>query len=95
MSLDPLELERFVAELAAAPEHRQHAVGHARDLRVYEQVWDDEEVDVSLICWSDTPRLRSPDPRRPRHRPTTTPRISRRVGRWTLRQVHRAAGPRR
>ena len=53
MSLSPLELERFVADLAAAPERWQHAVRHASDIRVYEQIWDDEEVNAWLICWSE------------------------------------------
>ena len=53
MSLGPLELERFVAELAAAPERWQHAIRHATDIRVYEQIWDDEEVNAWLICWSE------------------------------------------
>ena len=53
MSLSPLELERFVARLAAAPERWQHAVRHASDIRVYEQIWDDEEVNAWLICWNE------------------------------------------
>ena len=53
MSLGPLELERFVAELAAAPERWQHAVRHTSDIRVYEQIHDDEEVNAWLICWSE------------------------------------------
>lgn len=53
MSLGAAELERFVGELAAAPERWQHAVRHARDIRVYEQIWDDEEVNAWLICWSE------------------------------------------
>jgi len=53
MSLSPAALERFVAELAAAPERWRHAVRHANDVRVYEQIWDDEEVNAWLICWSE------------------------------------------
>ena len=53
MSLSPIELERFVAELAGAPERWQHAIRHTRDIRVYEQIWDDEEVNAWLICWSE------------------------------------------
>jgi quercetin dioxygenase-like cupin family protein len=52
VSLTPTELERFVAELAAAPERWQHAVRHASDVRVYEQIWDDAHVNAWLICWS-------------------------------------------
>ena len=53
MSLSSLELEHFVAELAGAPEHWQHAVRHASDIRVYEQIWTDDEVNAWLICWSE------------------------------------------
>ena len=53
MSLDPKTLERFVAELAAAPERWRHAIRHATDMRVYEQVWGDDEVNAWLICWSE------------------------------------------
>lgn len=52
MSLTPLELEQFVARLAASPERWQHAVRHASDVRVYEQIWDDEDVNAWVICWS-------------------------------------------
>ncbi|MBV9604174.1 MAG: cysteine dioxygenase family protein [Solirubrobacterales bacterium] len=53
MSLTPAQLERFVAELAASPELWQHAVRHASDVRVYEQIWDDEDVNAWVICWSE------------------------------------------
>jgi quercetin dioxygenase-like cupin family protein len=53
VSLAPAELERFVAGLAAAPERWEHAVRHANDMRVYEQIWDDEEVNAWVICWSE------------------------------------------
>jgi quercetin dioxygenase-like cupin family protein len=53
MSLGPAQLERFVAELAAAPERWRHTVRHASDVRVYEQIWDDDEVNAWLICWSE------------------------------------------
>jgi mannose-6-phosphate isomerase-like protein (cupin superfamily) len=53
MSLTTAALERFVARLSAAPELWQHAVRHARDVRVYEQIWDDEDVNAWVICWSD------------------------------------------
>ena len=26
---------------------------HAEDVRVYEQIWDDEEVNAWVICWSE------------------------------------------
>jgi hypothetical protein len=53
MSLGPAELERFVAELARGPERWEHAVRHASDVRVYEQIWDDEEVNAWVMCWSE------------------------------------------
>ena len=53
MSLTPAALERFVADLAATPERWRQAVRHARDVRVYEQIWDDEDVNAWVICWSE------------------------------------------
>lgn len=53
MSLSPAELERFVTDLAATPERWRHAVRHATHVRVYAQIYDDEEVNAWLICWTD------------------------------------------
>jgi mannose-6-phosphate isomerase-like protein (cupin superfamily) len=53
VSLTPAALERFVADLAATPERWRQAVRHARDVRVYEQIWDDEDVNAWVICWSE------------------------------------------
>jgi quercetin dioxygenase-like cupin family protein len=53
VSLGPPELKRFVADLAGAPEHWQHAVRHAGDVRVYEPIWADDEVNAWVICWSE------------------------------------------
>ena len=53
MSLTPVQLERFVADLAASPERWRRAVRHASDVRVYEQIWDDEHVNAWVICWSE------------------------------------------
>ena len=53
MSLRGAALERFVAHLAASPELWEHAVRHASDVRVYEQIWDDEDVNAWVICWSE------------------------------------------
>ena len=53
MSLGQAGLERFVAGLAGAPERWAHAVRHASDVRVYEQIWDDEDVNAWVICWSE------------------------------------------
>jgi mannose-6-phosphate isomerase-like protein (cupin superfamily) len=52
MSLSLPELERFAAGLAADPERWSHLVRHAEDVRVYAQVWDDEDVNAWVICWS-------------------------------------------
>ena len=46
-------LEDFVRRLAATPELWQDAVRHASDVRVYERIWDDEDVNAWLICWSE------------------------------------------
>ncbi len=51
-SLAPEQLERFVAQLAAAPQRWRHLVRHERDIRVYEQIFGDERVNAWLICWS-------------------------------------------
>jgi mannose-6-phosphate isomerase-like protein (cupin superfamily) len=52
MSLSLPELERFAAALAADSERWSHLVRHTDDLRVYEQIWDDEDVNAWVICWS-------------------------------------------
>jgi mannose-6-phosphate isomerase-like protein (cupin superfamily) len=52
MSLTIGELEHFAARLAAAPERWAHLVRHD-DTRVYEQIWDDGDVNAWLICWSE------------------------------------------
>lgn len=53
MSLTMLELERFVRSLAAAPERWSPHVRHESDVRVYEQIWADEDVNAWVICWSE------------------------------------------
>jgi quercetin dioxygenase-like cupin family protein len=53
MSLTIEELEQFVANLAAAPERWQHHVRHSDDVRVYELIWDDVDVNAWVICWSE------------------------------------------
>jgi quercetin dioxygenase-like cupin family protein len=53
VSLSAEELEQFVAGLAAAPEHWQHLVRHSEDVRVYELIWEDEDVNAWVICWSE------------------------------------------
>ena len=53
MTLTPAELEGFVADLAANPDRWRHLVRHANDVRVYEQIVDDEDVNAWVICWSE------------------------------------------
>jgi mannose-6-phosphate isomerase-like protein (cupin superfamily) len=52
MSLTQEELRRFTTALAASPERWQHLVHHANEMRVYEQIWDDDDVNAWVICWS-------------------------------------------
>lgn len=52
MSLEIRELERFVGALAAAPERWSRHVRHQSNVRVYAQIWDDEDVNAWVICWS-------------------------------------------
>jgi quercetin dioxygenase-like cupin family protein len=53
MTLAPAELEQFLATLVAERERWEHLVRHADDARVYEQIWDDEDVNAWVICWSE------------------------------------------
>jgi quercetin dioxygenase-like cupin family protein len=53
MSLTIPELERFVADLAQDRDRWAHLVHHADDVRVYELLWEDEEVNAWVICWSE------------------------------------------
>jgi mannose-6-phosphate isomerase-like protein (cupin superfamily) len=53
MSLTIEQLEQFTAALAASPERWRHLVRHADDVRVYQQIWDDEDVNAWVICWSE------------------------------------------
>jgi mannose-6-phosphate isomerase-like protein (cupin superfamily) len=46
-------LEQFVRELAASPQRWAHLVRHREDMRVYEQIWDDDHVNAWVICWSE------------------------------------------
>ena len=43
----------FVASLVARRERWEHLVRHADDMRVYEQIWDDADVNAWVICWSE------------------------------------------
>jgi quercetin dioxygenase-like cupin family protein len=53
VSLDTEQLEQFAAELAASPERWRHLIRHADDARVYARIWDDDEVNAWVICWSE------------------------------------------
>ena len=48
MSLTPPELELFVAALADSPDLWRDHVRHAGDARVYELIWDEEDVNEKL-----------------------------------------------
>jgi mannose-6-phosphate isomerase-like protein (cupin superfamily) len=52
MSLSLDELRRFATDLARAPEQWRHLVRHTDEVRVYAQIWDDEDVNAWVICWS-------------------------------------------
>jgi mannose-6-phosphate isomerase-like protein (cupin superfamily) len=52
MSLTRVELEEFVERLVAEPERWRPHVSHAQEIRVYAQIWDDEDVNAWVICWS-------------------------------------------
>jgi mannose-6-phosphate isomerase-like protein (cupin superfamily) len=53
MSLSIDALERSATALAESPERWHHLVRHTGDARVYEQIWDDEDVNAWVICWSE------------------------------------------
>ncbi|MGP0049077.1 MAG: cysteine dioxygenase [Solirubrobacteraceae bacterium] len=53
MSFTLQELERFAAGLAASPDHWAHHVRHTEHQRIYELIWDDEDVNAWIICWSE------------------------------------------
>jgi quercetin dioxygenase-like cupin family protein len=53
MSLTEAQLKDFVSSLAASPALWQHHIRHEDDARVYEQIWDDSEVNAWVICWSE------------------------------------------
>jgi quercetin dioxygenase-like cupin family protein len=53
MSLTPEELVTFVRELTADTDRWVRYVRHDSEERVYEMIWDDNEVNAWLICWSE------------------------------------------
>lgn len=52
MSLSRAELEQFTSALVQSPERWRHLVRHSPAERTYQQLWDDEELNAWLICWS-------------------------------------------
>jgi hypothetical protein len=53
VSLSAPELERFAARLVRSPELWEQFVQHRDSSRVYHQIWDEEDVNAWLICWSE------------------------------------------
>jgi quercetin dioxygenase-like cupin family protein len=53
MSLTTEELERFVEALVADTDRWLEFVRHDDDARIYELIWEDEDVNAWLICWSE------------------------------------------
>ena len=53
MSLSIDALRRFAEDLVADRSRWEHAVRPADDARVYELIWDDEDVNAWVICWSE------------------------------------------
>ncbi len=53
MGLTIEELERFAVGLAAVSERWAHLIRHADEARVYEQIFEDDDVNAWVICWSE------------------------------------------
>jgi quercetin dioxygenase-like cupin family protein len=53
VSLSIDALERFVETLVADPGRWEHLVRHDADARVYEPIWQDQDTNAWLICWSE------------------------------------------
>jgi mannose-6-phosphate isomerase-like protein (cupin superfamily) len=53
MSLAPEQLQRFTEDLVANRDLWTHLIRHSGDVRVYEQIWDDDDVNAWVICWSE------------------------------------------
>jgi quercetin dioxygenase-like cupin family protein len=52
MSLTTEALEAFVKRLAADPERWQPLVQHHPDKRTYGLIWEDDDVNAWVLCWS-------------------------------------------
>jgi quercetin dioxygenase-like cupin family protein len=53
MSLTSAQLEEFVHRLAATPELWAEHTRADADERVYALIWEDEDVNAWVICWSE------------------------------------------
>ncbi len=53
MSLNSIELRAFAAQLAAEPERWAHVLDDDSGERVYEVIWDDEDVNAWVIVWNE------------------------------------------
>jgi mannose-6-phosphate isomerase-like protein (cupin superfamily) len=53
MSLTLEQLHRFAAGLAGEPETWRRHVRHDSGNRVYEEIWNDGDVNAWVICWSE------------------------------------------
>lgn len=53
MSLTTAQLEAFVQELAADTHTWQQLVNHDPTRRTYELLWEDENVNAWVLCWSE------------------------------------------
>lgn len=53
MTLSRSELEAFAQATAGTRAKWEELVRHSPDARIFEQVWDDAEVNAWLICWTE------------------------------------------
>lgn len=53
MSLTPAQLEDFIRTLAATPERWEQHIRHDSTERVYEVIWEDDDVNAWVICWRE------------------------------------------
>jgi mannose-6-phosphate isomerase-like protein (cupin superfamily) len=53
MTVSAEQLEQFVRRLVASPELWSDHVRHSDDVRVYEQIWDEDDINAWVICWSE------------------------------------------
>jgi quercetin dioxygenase-like cupin family protein len=53
MTVSAEQLEQFVCRLVASPELWREHVRHSDDVRVYEQIWDEDDINAWVICWSE------------------------------------------